>query len=165
MSINYLRRWSGFRRRHPEFGFTLIELLIVIVILGILAAIVVFSLGGVVGQSTVAACQSDVNTVENAIQYFVTENNGDLPTSKTEFTTPQTSANGATITYLDSWPSSTRYMITWVGAADGTSGTLTVALTSSSTSSVLTYGEGGAVTAVDGNGGTSSTPAAVCAGV
>jgi prepilin-type N-terminal cleavage/methylation domain-containing protein len=42
-----------------ESGFTLIELLIVIVVLGILAAIVIFSLTGVTGQSQVAACNSD----------------------------------------------------------------------------------------------------------
>ncbi len=35
----------------PEVGFTLIELLIVIIVLGILAAIVIFSLTGVTGQS------------------------------------------------------------------------------------------------------------------
>ena len=49
-----------------ESGFTLIELLIVIVVLGILAAIVVFSLTGVTGQSKPAACTSDAKTVEIA---------------------------------------------------------------------------------------------------
>ena len=46
-----------------ESGFTLIELLIVIVVLGILAAIVVFALSGVTNQSAQAACQSDAKTV------------------------------------------------------------------------------------------------------
>ena len=48
-------------------GFTLIELLIVIVVLGILAAVVVFSLGGVATSSALAACQSDGATYETAI--------------------------------------------------------------------------------------------------
>jgi general secretion pathway protein G len=57
------RRKSG---EANEYGFTLIELLIVIVVLGILAAIVVFSLTGVSGQSKQAACTSDAKSVEIA---------------------------------------------------------------------------------------------------
>ena len=54
------RLWSDRKSGEAnESGFTLIELLIVIVVLGILAAIVVFSLTGVSGQSKQAACTSD----------------------------------------------------------------------------------------------------------
>ena len=51
-------------------GFTLIELLIVIVVLGILAAVVIFALGGVTGQSKSAACNSDAKSVETAVEAY-----------------------------------------------------------------------------------------------
>ena len=57
-----------------EEGFTLIELLIVIVVLGILAAVVIFALGGVVGKSAIASCQADGATVETAISTAETQN-------------------------------------------------------------------------------------------
>ena len=56
--------------RGDEGGFTLIELLIVIVILGILAAIVVFAVQNLTGQSATAACQSQYKTVETAMESY-----------------------------------------------------------------------------------------------
>ena len=53
-----------------EQGFTLIELLVVIAILGILAAVVVFSVGGIVDRGNSSACKSEVATVNTAIQAF-----------------------------------------------------------------------------------------------
>jgi prepilin-type N-terminal cleavage/methylation domain-containing protein len=49
-----------------EGGFTLIELLIVIVILGILAGIVVFAVGGITDRGQVAACKADKKTLQVA---------------------------------------------------------------------------------------------------
>ncbi len=66
-----MRRKDG---EAPEYGFTLIELLIVIVVIGILAAIVVFSLTGVTGQSKAAACTSDGKTVEIAADAYQAKN-------------------------------------------------------------------------------------------
>ena len=53
-----------------EGGFTLIELLIVIVILGILAAIVVFAVQNLTSSSAKASCQSDYKTVETAVEAY-----------------------------------------------------------------------------------------------
>jgi prepilin-type N-terminal cleavage/methylation domain-containing protein len=53
-----------------EGGFTLIELLIVIVILGILAAIVVFAVQNLSSTSAKASCQSDFKTVETGMEAY-----------------------------------------------------------------------------------------------
>jgi prepilin-type N-terminal cleavage/methylation domain-containing protein len=95
-----------------EEGFTLIELLIVIVVLGILAAVVVFALGGVTGQSAVAACKADAKTVETAIGAFEAENPGTAmnSTNATLLTTATATLQGSP--YLKSFPSnSTHYYI------------------------------------------------------
>lgn len=52
--------------KKQDEGFTLIELLIVIVILGILAAVVVFAVSGIADRGTVSACKADRATVEVA---------------------------------------------------------------------------------------------------
>ena len=56
--------------RENESGFTLIELLIVIVILGVLAGIVVFSVAGITDRGNLAACKSDVATVRVASEAY-----------------------------------------------------------------------------------------------
>ena len=81
-----------------EGGFTLIELLIVIVVLGILAAVVVFSLGSVTSKSAVSACQADGATINTAMAAY-NANNGSYPTAITDLTD---TANGGP--YLQSWP-------------------------------------------------------------
>ena len=58
------------RAREEESGFTLIELLIVIVILGILAGVVIFSVGGITDTGVEAACKTDLKTVETAVEAY-----------------------------------------------------------------------------------------------
>ena len=53
-----------------EGGFTLIELLVVIIILGILAAVVVFAVGGVGDKGQAAACKIDTRTLRTAEEAF-----------------------------------------------------------------------------------------------
>ena len=55
-------------------GFTLIELLIVIVILGVLAGIVVFAVGGITDRGDKSACESDVKNVEVAQEAHFAKN-------------------------------------------------------------------------------------------
>jgi len=56
--------------KKQDEGFTLIELLIVIVILGILATVVVFSVRGITDQGQDSACAADAKTVEVAIEAY-----------------------------------------------------------------------------------------------
>lgn len=81
-----------------EGGFTLIELLIVIVILGILAAIVVFAVQNLTSQSDVAACQAQYKTVETAMEAYKAQV-GSYPTTAQGFAqlkSQQTGLDGST---------------------------------------------------------------------
>jgi prepilin-type N-terminal cleavage/methylation domain-containing protein len=61
--------------RENDSGFTLIELLIVIVILGVLSGIVVFSVSGITSRGDTAACNANVKTVQVASEAYFAQNN------------------------------------------------------------------------------------------
>ncbi|WP_037873336.1 type IV pilin protein [Streptomyces sp. PsTaAH-124] len=72
-----LRRRIRARHETAEAGFTLIELLVVIVILGILAAVVVFSVRGINDKGQGSACKTDKSTIQTAEEaYFASDNRG-----------------------------------------------------------------------------------------
>ncbi|TQK70353.1 prepilin-type N-terminal cleavage/methylation domain-containing protein [Nocardioides sp. SLBN-35] len=56
--------------RRNDGGFTLIELLIVIIILGVLAAIVVFSVRGITDTGDEAACKANYKTAQTALEAY-----------------------------------------------------------------------------------------------
>jgi len=77
----------------------------VITVLGVLAVIVVFALGGITAKSAVATCNADANTVDTAVQAY------DVETGGTPMVTPQI-LTSTTNPYLQSFPTSPYFAIT-----------------------------------------------------
>ncbi|TML42742.1 MAG: prepilin-type N-terminal cleavage/methylation domain-containing protein [Actinobacteria bacterium] len=111
--------------KRDERGFTLIELLIVIVILGILAAIVVFAVGTTSASSVQAACHADGKSLETALESYkaqtgafpVAPGNGDgTGAGWTALTSTATDANGNTIgPWLKQQPGTSHYRLSFAG--------------------------------------------------
>jgi general secretion pathway protein G len=104
--------------REQESGFTLIELLIVIVILGILAAIVVFSVQGITDRGTTSACKADKATVTTAGEAYYAKK-GSYATGIGAV--GDTAASNTLIGggFLHDAPSGTGYSITYATTANG----------------------------------------------
>jgi type II secretion system protein G len=80
-------------RNREDEGFTLIELLIVIIILGILAAIVVFAIGSTRGDAVNSACKTDVKSIQLAAEAVKTKS-GSYPADETAMLATATSTDG-----------------------------------------------------------------------
>lgn len=64
----------------PAAGFTLIEVLVVVVILGILAAIVVPNIMSKPGEARITKAKSDIRAIEQALNLYRLDNH-DYPTT------------------------------------------------------------------------------------
>jgi general secretion pathway protein G len=73
--------------RKSEKGFTLTELLVVIAILGILAAVVVFAVGGLNSSSQSTSCSTDKSTLQTAIDAYYATNNNTYPSNQAALVT------------------------------------------------------------------------------
>jgi general secretion pathway protein G len=56
--------------QHDGAGFTMVEIMIVIVILGVLASIVVFAVGGITDRGTTSASAEDAHTLTGAEEAY-----------------------------------------------------------------------------------------------
>jgi len=66
--------------RRRSRGFTLLELMVVIVIIGVLAALVATNVLPRIGQAKVTAAQTDITSISNALKIYKLDN-GRYPTT------------------------------------------------------------------------------------
>ena len=118
--------------RKTKSGFTLVEILIVVIILGILAAIVIPQFTNASTSARVASLQGQVQTLRSQIQLFKLQHNDVLPDlvtnqwnqlmSKTNVSgAVDTTATGVYGPYLESIPTNPLNSFSTVAAAPGAS--------------------------------------------
>ena len=107
---------SVLARRRGDQGFTLVELLVVIAILGILAAIVVFAVGGISDKGQSSANKTDCSVISAAEEAYFAQ--------KSVYTDKQSDLVNAGFLHA---PSTTAHLITLVPAAGATPATYTIA--------------------------------------
>ncbi|XCA82638.1 prepilin-type N-terminal cleavage/methylation domain-containing protein [Exiguobacterium mexicanum] len=91
--------WQDAKQLKDERGLTLVELLVVVVILGIIAAIAVVAIGGIIENSRKDAMVSDAKQMVNASKLYVASN----PVSATTKLDFKGSTNGTDVSsYVDS---------------------------------------------------------------
>ncbi len=113
----------GRRRRAGEDGFTLIELLVVIAILSVLAAIVIINVTGVKNTANTAACNTDAQEVQTALnQYYDDQNPNAYPPG---WATGTTLTSAGDLSSLSGYLSSTSFLGTAASGAACSSLTVT----------------------------------------
>src|SRR5690348_15708842 len=113
-------RWQRMGR---EDGFTLVELLMVIIVLGLLAAIVVFGIGSIRKDAGASACRTDLKSIELSAQAVHTTAGGYPDMVAATSTHMINSKNGSTSgsgslilspskgALLKTWPTSPDYVL------------------------------------------------------
>jgi len=95
MSIKKERRISKMKKMmRNEEGFTLVELLIVVIILGILAAVAIPQFGSSTDDARLATLQSNLSSLRNSVELYYHEHNTVYPGEvlETDGTTATTAA-------------------------------------------------------------------------
>lgn len=69
----------GNRRHHDQAGFTLVEMLIVIILLGILAAIIIPQVSVTTDDAKLNALKTDLTSMRNAIELYYVQHDNTYP--------------------------------------------------------------------------------------
>ncbi len=104
-------------------AFTLVEILIVVVILGILAAIVIPQFTNASEEASTSSLMSQLQTVRSQIELYRVKNNGDVPllvTDGWDVFTEALDANGDPAPYLQAAPANPFNSMTDVVDGDST---------------------------------------------
>lgn len=72
------------KHHRPQRGFTLVELLIVVIILGILAAVVIPQFNSAASESKEAAMASNLATIRQAIEMYKVQHDDRFPASSAD---------------------------------------------------------------------------------
>ena len=78
---DFMTTFKSFARRHLQAGFTLIELMVVLVIIGVLAALIVPNVLDRADDARVMAARTDVNNLMQALKLYKLDNQR-APTSE-----------------------------------------------------------------------------------
>ena len=103
--------------KRNEEGFTLIELLIVIIVLGILAAIVVFAVGSTKKDAVASACKTAQKSVQLSAE-GVNVHEGSYPVGSLNSANAAPLLSGGTNgALLKEWPQDNDFIMQYVGTA------------------------------------------------
>jgi general secretion pathway protein G len=121
--------------KRNEEGFTLIELLIVIIVLGILAAIVVFAVGNTRSDAVESSCRTNFKSVQLSAEAVQTKLGH--PGTLADLSTP---ASGGLFKNAAAYPTSSDYTLTYAQVLNGAGAPVDYTITIAGTGTSLVGG-------------------------